>query len=174
MKFVRPEVFRQRVSAHFADGARQFHAGRSSANHDEGQTLSTFVRIAGPLRSFKRRQDAAANLGGLFKRFQAGRKLLPLIVTKSRSARLHRPGQGGHTGIRRYRHAPSFDSGPAIQLRQAGREYSRNARGCCGSERQYPPGSIRPSPPDTAAAETGEPEVGKIRVVGNVRAAMGC
>src|SRR5207253_4154007 len=56
------EVFRERLTAHLADRARELNAGRSTANNDEAQILPALFRIGCALCIFKCCQNAPADL----------------------------------------------------------------------------------------------------------------
>ena len=65
-----------------ADGAGELHAGGSAADDDEIERRVPALLEHLPLGQLKGQQHAAANLGGVFDGFEAGRERLPLVVAE--------------------------------------------------------------------------------------------
>ena len=77
-----PEVARQREPAHLADRAGELDAGRAAADDHERQPLLAQLGIALALGELERGQDAAADLGRLLERLEAGREALPPLLAE--------------------------------------------------------------------------------------------
>ncbi len=64
------------------DGARHLHAGRSAADHHEGEEAPPRLRLRGLLGLLEGGEDAAAYAGGVVDLLQPGCRAFPVVVTE--------------------------------------------------------------------------------------------
>ncbi len=80
------KVLHQRDTRDLGDGARHLHTRGPGADHDEGHGRGALRVVIGLLRDLESQQHAATDLESVVEALEAGRKLLPLIVTEIRVA----------------------------------------------------------------------------------------